>query len=105
MHAFGLFQCVWRVCSDGAAHMSAYIRTSRPADAHFGRDMKGVKCVACATTRQWSAFFLSFSFVRSYWNCVKGTNDVLSGMEVSRWLFGRLVFFLRCGQPQHRFTT
>ena len=37
--------------------------------------------------------FFSFSFVRSYWNCVKGTNDVLSGMEVSRWLFGRPVFF------------
>ena len=36
--------------------------------------------------------FFSILFVRSNWNCFKGTNDVLSGVHVSRWLFGRLVF-------------
>ena len=62
------FQCDWRVCSDGAAHKFAAIRASRPADAPFGRDMKCMRRVACATTRQWSAFFVLFSFffVRSF---------------------------------------
>ena len=34
----------------------------------------------------------SFSFVRSKWNCFKDTNDVLSGVHVSRWRFERPVF-------------
>ena len=59
---FWFFQCDGRVCSDGAAHKFASIRASRPADAPFGRDMKCERCVACATTRQWSAFFVR-SFV------------------------------------------
>ena len=62
------FQCDWRVCSDGAAHKFASIRASRPADAPFGRDMKCMRCVAFATTRQWSAFFffLFLFFVRAF---------------------------------------
>ena len=46
----------------------------------------------------------SFSFGRSNWNCVKGTNDVLSGVHVPRWCLDAL-FFTRRGQPQHKFTT
>ena len=64
MHAFVFFQCDWRVCSDGAAHKFAAIPASWPADAPLGRDMKGVRCVACATTRQWCAF--CFSLFRSF---------------------------------------
>ena len=43
--------------------MSAYIRALPPTDAPFGRDMECVRCVACARTRQWCAFFLFRSFV------------------------------------------
>ena len=63
MSVFFFFQCGWRVRSDGAACMSAFIRALPPTDAPFGRDMECVRCVACATTREWSAFF--FFFVRS----------------------------------------
>ena len=45
--------------------MSAYIRTLPPTDVPFGRDMECVRCVACATTRLWSAFFFFF-FVHSF---------------------------------------
>ena len=37
------FQCGWRVCSGGAARMSAYIRALPPADAPSGGDMECVR--------------------------------------------------------------
>ena len=93
-HVLGFFQSGWRVCSGGAARMSAHIRALLPKGAPSGCDMECVRCVACATTRQRSAFF-SFSLVRSNRICFKGTKDVLSGVHVSRWRFGRPFFHTR----------
>ena len=101
----GYFSVFGAFVLTGAAHKFAAIRASWPADAPVGRDMKCMRCVACATTRQRCAF--CFSLFRSFVPIGIVSKARTTWCQVWRFRVGSLdaLFFLRRGQPQHRFTT